>query len=168
MKFANIFLGANVEIDPTATFNNVVIGDNVKIAKQCTLFGSAEFPLEIQNDSYIGMNTTINGYHARVTIGDHVSIAQHVNIMADSGPNASAPMQRIFPIIKGEIFIGNHSWIGANVVIMPGVRLGKFCVVGANSFVNKSFSDYSVIGGSPAKIIRRLTDAEIEILTNHD
>jgi galactoside O-acetyltransferase len=44
---------------------------------------------------------------------------------------------------------------------MPGVFLGDFCVVAANSFVNKSFEAYSIIGGSPAVLIRKLTNIEI-------
>ena len=59
--------------------------------------------LEIGKDSYVGMNTIINGFAAKVTIGKNVSIAQNVNIMADSGPNASKKMQQLFPIEKGPI-----------------------------------------------------------------
>jgi acetyltransferase-like isoleucine patch superfamily enzyme len=84
--------------------------------------------------------------------------------MSGSGPNASEIMQRIFPVLKGAVTIGEHTWLGANVVIMPNVTLGNYCVVAANSFVNKSFPDYSVIGGTPAKLIRTLTQEEIALL----
>jgi acetyltransferase-like isoleucine patch superfamily enzyme len=133
----------------------------VKIAKRCSIFGGQDNILEIHKDTYVGMNTIINGFDAKVIIGERVSIAQNVNIMADSGPNASSAMQKIFPITKSAIEIGNDCWIGASVVIMPGVFLGDFCVVAANSFVNKSFEAYSIIGGSPAVLIRKLTNIEI-------
>ena len=107
------------------------------------------------------MNSIINGFSAQVTIGRNVSIAQNVNIMADSGPNASPELQKLFPIIKDRVTIGDHCWLGANSIIMPGVVLGKFCIVAANSFVNKSFPEYSVIGGSPARLIRTLSEDEI-------
>ena len=81
--------------------------------------------------------------------------------MVDSGPNASKAMQKIFPIIKKEVSIGDHSWIGAGVSIMPGTTLGKFCIVATHSFVNNSFPDYSVIGGTPAKLLRSLTKEEM-------
>ncbi|MEG2278313.1 MAG: acyltransferase, partial [Odoribacter sp.] len=165
MIFANISLGLNVEIDPTTTINNVVIKDYAKIAKYCSVFGSKEFPLIIGEHSYIGMNTILNGYSAPLTIGACVSIAQNVNIMTDSGPNASERLQRVFPIKTGIVEIGDHSWIGASVVIMPDVRLGKYCIVAANSFVTKSFSDYSVIGGSPAQKIRTLSSDEITMIS---
>lgn len=161
MKYSNIFLGVDVDIDSTTSINNVVIGDNVKIAKRCSIFGSQENLLEIGKHSYVGMNSIINGFSAKINIGEHVSVAQNVNIMSDSGPNASLKMQEVFPIIKGSVIIGNHSWIGANVVIMPNVEIGEFCVIAVNSFVNKSFPSYSIIGGTPAKLIRKLTKEEI-------
>lgn len=168
MKFANITLGKNVEIDTTTTFNNVTIGNNVKIAKRCSIFGGPDNPLIIGEDTYVGMNAIINGYAAQVTIGTNVSIAQNVNIMADSGPNASLSLQKIFPIQKASIAIGNHCWIGASVIIMPAVQLGNYCIVAANSYVNASFPSYSIIGGTPATLIRSLTPAEINLLTTDD
>ena len=168
MKFANIILGVNVEIDPSTSFNNVTIGSNVKIAKRCSLFGGPNTILTIGDFSYIGMNTIINGFAAPVTIGTNVSIAQNVNIMADSGPNASPALQRIFPIEKAAITIGNHCWIGASVIIMPSVQLGDYCIVAANSYVNTSFPPYSIIGGTPAKLIRTLTQTEINLLLSDD
>ncbi|MHA7824603.1 acyltransferase [Chryseobacterium arthrosphaerae] len=156
MKISNISIGENVVIDPTTSINNVKIADHVKIAKLCSIYGSENNQLEIGESSYVGMFSILNGFSRKLTIGKHVSIAQNVNIMTDSGPNASEEMQKIFPLISGEVQIGDHSWIGANVVIMPGVTLGKFCVVAANSFVNKSFPDYSMIGGTPAKLIKTL------------
>lgn len=156
MILKNIKILSQAYVDPTSSINNVILHDNVKIAKRCSIFGSENSVLEIGSGSYVGMNTIINGYHAKVRIGSNVSIAQSVNIMADSGPNASEEMQKFFPVVVGAVSIGDHSWIGANSVIMPGVNLGSFCVVAANSFVNKSFDDYSVIGGNPARLIRKL------------
>lgn len=160
MKFANINLGKDVEIDTSSTVNNVRIGDQVKIAKRCSVYGSPDYILEIGGGSYVGMNSVLNGFAEKLIIGGNVSIAQNVNIMVDSGPNASIVMQRVFPIEKGPVNIGNNCWIGANSIIMPNVQLGEFCVVAANSFVNKSFPAFSIIGGSPARLIRRFTEEE--------
>lgn len=167
MIYANILLGNNVEIDTTTSVNNVILKDNVKIAKYCSVFGSKECPLIIGEGTYVGMHTILNGYAAPLIIGSHVSFAQNVNVMVDSGPNASEVLQRVFPIERKEVRIGDHSWIGASAVIMPGVHLGKFCVVGANSFVTESFPDYSIIGGSPARLIRMLSANEL-VLLDHD
>lgn len=164
MRFSNINIGAEVEIDPSSTVNNIIIGDRVKIAKRCSIYGGPDNLLEIGNNTYIGMNTVINGFKAKLIIGTNVSIAQNVNLMVDSGPNASTRMQRIFPIICGPISIGNDCWIGASSIIMPNVVLGDFCIVAANSFVNKSFPSYSIIGGNPAVLIRSFSEKEIEIM----
>lgn len=168
MKFQNIQLGKNVEIDNSTSVNNVLIKDNVRIAKRCSIFGSPEHILEIHENTYIGMNTIVNGFVEKVIIGANVSIAQEVSIICDSGPNASKLLQRIFPMEKGPITIGNHCWIGAFAMIMPNVELGDFCVVAAKSFINKSFPAYSVIGGIPARLIRKLTEEEIEKLLKND
>lgn len=156
MLTSNIILGENVIIDISSTINNVKIEDYVKIAKNCSIFGSSKNILEIGKESYIGMGTLLNGHAAKLIIGENVSIAQNVIIMTDSGPNASKEMQKFFPLIEGPVVIGNHCWLGANSVIMPNVELGEFCVVAANSFVNKTFPSYSVIGGNPARILKMI------------
>jgi acetyltransferase-like isoleucine patch superfamily enzyme len=160
MKLENIHLGQHVQVDPTSSINNIVLGEHVRIAKHCSVFGGPNNLLHIGAHTYVGMNALIEGFNEQITIGEHVSIAPNVYIMAGSGPNASEHMQRVFPIIKAPVAIGDHTWIGAGAVIMPGVTLGKYCVVAVNSFVNKSFPDFSIIGGSPARLIRMLTEEE--------
>jgi len=59
------------------------------------------------------------------------------------------------PIINaGKVIIGEHSWIGENVCII-GAKIGKHCVIGANSVVTKDIPDYSVAVGVPAKVIKK-------------
>lgn len=161
MKIENIILLGTATVDPSSSINNVALGNNVKIAKRCSVFGSVGNILEIGDDSYIGMNTILNGYSAKLTIGCNVSIAQNVNIMTDSGPNASVVLQKIYPIIKEEIVIGDHCWVGASAIITPGVKLGKYCVVAANSYVTTSFDDYSIIGGTPAKLLKKIDPSHL-------
>jgi acetyltransferase-like isoleucine patch superfamily enzyme len=156
LKINNITLKGVAYVDDSSSINNVILGDGVKIAKRCSVFGSENSILEIGSETYIGMNSCINGFMANVKIGKNVSIAQNVNIMADSGPNASKDMQQFYPLVSGDVTIGDHSWIGANSVILPNVSLGKFCVVAANSLVTKSFDDYSVVAGNPARLIKML------------
>lgn len=164
MITSNILLGENVFVEKSSSLNNVKIGSNTKIASNVNVFGSRENILEIGESCYIGPNCLVEGHNAKVKIGDYVSFAQNVNLMSGSGPNASVVLQRLFPIIRAEVFIGDHSWIGASAIIMPGVKIGKYCVVAANSFVNNSFEDYSILGGSPAKLIRFLNEDEIDLI----
>ena len=168
MLTSNIHLGKNIIIADDAHVNNIKIGDNTKIAGRVKIFGSEEYQLEIGKNSYVGMNCFIEGFNAKVTIGDHVSFAPNVNLISGSGPNASPALQKIFPIVRGEVVIDDHSWIGGNSTIMPNVKIGKYCIVAANSFVNQSFPDYSIIGGTPAKLIRILTASEIEKVLSND
>ena len=160
MRYSNINLGADVEIDPSSSVNNISIGDRVRIAKRVSAFGNPSFPMTIGEDCYIGMNCILNGYAAPLSLGKNVSLAQNVNIMTDSGPNASPLMQRLYPLETGPVRIGDNCWIGASAIIMPGVELGEFCVVAAGSYVKDSFPSYTIIGGTPAKIIRQMSDDE--------
>ena len=168
MITSNIFLGKDVYLEQGSRLNNVKVGDKTKIAGNVRIFGAPEHILEIGQSCYFGLNCIVEGFNAKVKIGDYVSFAQNVNLMSGSGPNASEVFQKVFPIIKAEVTIGDHTWIGASAVIMPGVKLGRFCIVGANSFVNKSFEDYSIIGGNPASLIRKLTTEEIKKLAIND
>jgi galactoside O-acetyltransferase len=164
MILSNIFLGANVSLDKSSRLNNVRIGSNTKIAGNTNIFGSPENLLEIGESCYIGPECLLEGFNAPVKIGSNVSFAQNIYLMSGSGPNASEKMQRIFPVKRAEVNIGDHTWIGAGCIIMPGVTIGKFCVIGANSFVDSSFNDFSVIGGTPARLIRALSKEEIQKL----
>ena len=56
---------------------------------------------------------------------------------------------------KGPIEIGDYTWLGTNVTIVDGVKIGKGVVVGALSLVNKDIEDYAIAVGIPAKIIRK-------------
>lgn len=166
MKYKNIVINGDVEIDPSSMggLNNVSLSDGVRIAKNCSLFGGPSNFLEIGKGTYVGMNTIMNGFVDKITIGDNVSFGANVYLMVDSGPNASERLQRLYPVEHGPITIGNHCWIGSESVIMPNVSLGDFCIVAANSFVKQSFPAYSIVGGTPAKLIRTMTQEEIDIL----
>jgi len=162
MKIGNILLGKNVNIDTTSSINNVRIGENVKIAKFCSIYGSPQNILEIGDNSYVGMFSILNGYSGRLSIGKNVSIAQNVNIMTDSGPNASNLMQTVYPILKGDVVIEDHVWIGAGVIIMPGIRIGKCSIIGANSIVNTNVEDFSLYAANPAKFIKKIVVKNID------
>ena len=56
----------------------------------------------------------------------------------------------------GRVKIGNGCWFGARAVVLRGVELGDFCVVGAGAVVTDSFAAGSVIAGVPARLLRRV------------
>lgn len=66
-----------------------------------------------------------------------------------------------------EVVIGNDVWIGSHVLLMPGVTIGDGAVIAAGSVVTKDVQPYSVVGGVPAKVLKkRFTDAQIQTLLN--
>lgn len=63
------------------------------------------------------------------------------------------------------ILIGNDVWIGANVIILPGVSIGDGAIVAAGAIVTKDVAEYAIVGGVPAKLIRhRFSESEIQKL----
>jgi len=66
---------------------------------------------------------------------------------------------------KGNTVIGNDVWIGFDVTIMPGVNIGDGAIIGSKSVVTKDVAPYSIVGGNPAKEIRkRFTEEQINYL----
>ena len=66
---------------------------------------------------------------------------------------------------NGEIIIGNDVWIGANVILLPGIKIGNGAVITAGAVVTKDVEPYAVVGGVPARVIKyRFTKEEIGIL----
>ena len=72
---------------------------------------------------------------------------------------------RAYPV-KGDTIIGNDVWIGHKSIIMPGVKIGDGSIIATNSTVTKNVEPYSIVGGNPAREIRkRFSDEKIRILT---
>jgi chloramphenicol O-acetyltransferase type B len=66
---------------------------------------------------------------------------------------------------KGDTIIGNDVWIGAEAMIMPGLKIGDGAVIGARSLLTKSVGPYEIWGGNPARLLKkRFSEAEIEKL----
>nr|WP_252722660.1 CatB-related O-acetyltransferase [Treponema sp. Marseille-Q4132] len=63
--------------------------------------------------------------------------------------------------IKGDTVIQNDVWIGYNSLIMPGIKIGNGSIIASNSVVVRDVEPYSIVGGNPAKLIRKRFDNEI-------
>ncbi len=91
-----------------------------------------------------------------IDIGDYTQIGPSVGIISS---NHDATDNRV--AIKKPIRIGAYSWLGMHSVVLPGVHLGEFTVVGAGAIVTKSFPEgFVVLGGNPARVIRQLDPAK--------
>lgn len=65
----------------------------------------------------------------------------------------------------GDTVIGNDVWIGSEAVIMPGIKIGDGAVIGTRALVTKDVEPYTIVGGNPAKVIKkRFSDQQIELL----
>ncbi|MDJ0662139.1 MAG: CatB-related O-acetyltransferase [Crocosphaera sp.] len=66
---------------------------------------------------------------------------------------------------KGDTIVGNDVWLGYNALIMPGVNIGDGAIIATNSVVTKDVEPYTIVGGNPAKLIRkRFSDQVIKLL----
>lgn len=105
---------------------------------------------------YIGYYFTILNA-SKVTIGNDVLIASHVMISSENhgtDPESDTPYMNQ-PLITKPVSIGDGCWIGEKVCILPGVNIGKKCIIGAGSVVTKSIPDYSIAAGNPARVIKK-------------
>lgn len=93
----------------------------------------------------------------KIYIGDYTQIAQNVGIISANHNPYDCRDHDTSETVR----IGKYCWIGMNAVILPGVTLGDFTVVGAGAVVTRSFPDgYCVIGGVPAKLLKTLDPAQ--------
>ena len=98
-----------------------------------------------------------NIHDKNLVIGDRVAIGPRVTLVTNSSPNFS----RIRPYVKvinGIIRIKKDAWIGAGVIILPNVTIGEGSVVGAGAVVIKDVPPFTVVGGVPAKVIKKIGD----------
>lgn len=117
----------------------------------------------------------------KLTIGKFCSIAEGVtfllggehrldwvttfpfNVFHEAWP--SAKDFKGHPQTKGDILVGNDVWIGKDSMILSGVQIGDGAVIAAGSLITSEVQPYSIVGGNPAKLIRkRFSDEDIEKL----
>lgn len=96
----------------------------------------------------------------QVTIGDDVLFGSFVYITDHNHGGTDIAELGISPRLrqlqsKGPVKIGNNVWIGDKVTILPGVTIGNNAIIAANAVVTKSVAENSVVGGIPAKQIKR-------------
>ena len=127
--------------------------------KKCGKGTNINFPVKFKGKENIsiGKDSSINAFvhiwgHGGVEIGNRVMISSSVNIVSVTHDYMKENMRFAFPILK-KVIIEDDVWIGANSVILPGVKIGKGAVVGACSLVNKNVPEYAVVTGAPAKFM---------------
>lgn len=114
--------------------------------------------ITIYNNVYLGMFSRI-GCANSVTIEDNVLTGPHIFISdynhAYENINLPVVSQGVACGKNDRVIIGKDSWIGTNVCIIGNIKIGKHCIIGANSVVTKDLPDFSVAVGSPARVIKQ-------------
>lgn len=134
------------------------------IAPNATLAGD----IELHDDCSVWFNVVIRADNDKVIIGPQSNIQDASVLHIDPG----------YPLTIGKgvtvghkamlhgCTIGDFSLIGINAVVLNGAKIGKHCLIGANALVteNMEISDGSMVVGSPAKVKRALSDAQMKML----
>lgn len=139
------------------------VGKEVRINKGC-IFPDPNGKISIGDYSYIN-----SGYLYNCVIGKYCSIGQNVSL----GPGEHCINHlSTFPIknlVLGEkdltefktslpAIIGNDVWIGNNAVILQGIKIGNGAIIAAGAVVTKDVEPYAIVGGVPAKVIKKRFD----------
>jgi phosphonate metabolism protein (transferase hexapeptide repeat family) len=151
-------------IHPTARVENCRLGRYTEVAE-----GGRLVETELGDYSYVMENCQ----SWCVTIGKFANIAASARINATHHPMSRATMhhftyrasdyfddaqheQDFFAARRARrVFIGHDTWIGHGVTILPGVTIGNGAVVGAGAVVSKDVAPYTIVGGVPARLIRK-------------
>jgi virginiamycin A acetyltransferase len=153
IKNPNIIVGDFTYYDDFVDVNNFeknvkyhfdFIGDKLIIGKFCMIASDVKFIMNGANH----LTTAISSFPFA--------------IFGEDWKNAMD--EKDYPS-RGNTEIGNDVWIGFNSTIMPGIKIGDGAIIGANSTVTKSVEPYSIVGGNPAKEIKkRFSKEQIELL----
>jgi len=154
-------LGRNVLISNKATIygaSRISIGDNVRIDDFCVI-SAGNGGIELGNNIHIAVYCSIIG-NGRVIMEDFSGLSSRVAIYTSnddySGTYLTNPTipSEYTNVTSGDVILKKHVIVGAGSVILPNVVLEEGVAVGSLSLVNRSFSEYTIIAGNPAKRIK--------------
>lgn len=116
-------------------------GRNIHLAENVFINSGCRF--QDQGGIWIGAGSFIGHNVVLATLNHELSVARRGRV------------------VPAPIRIGRRVWIGANVTVLAGVRIGDGAVVAAGAVVTRDVPEFTIAGGVPAKVIRRLTEEEI-------
>lgn len=159
----------------TVYLKNVIRGENIEVGDYTIYNDFAHDPQEFERNNVL-YHYPVNG--DKLKIGKFCSIACGAKFLFTSANHAMRPLSTYtFPIFfeewgldvseirsawdnKGDIVVGNDVWIGYEAVILSGVTIGDGAIVGARAVVTRDVPPYTIVGGVPAKSIRKRFDDE--------
>lgn len=167
----NSEVGENSIIGDFSRIYNSVLGKYTRIDRNNLLKG-----VKIDDYSYSGpfcmIFNSIIGKFCSISYGVTIGPPEHEKDFLTTHPFIYDSSYKIFqdeevlPNMKFDklLEIGNDVWIGCNVTILRGIKIGNGAIIGANSLVNKDVPPYAIVAGCPARIINYRFDREIRDL----
>mgnify|MGYP006093090677 FL=1 len=152
------FIDSPLKITPLC----ISLGENVRIFKNCRIEGVFNYNnIKFNPSIIVGNNVSVQqNLHLTcanlIVIGKNTAIASNVTItdIHHQYENIKIPIESQ-DILVQQVKIGENCKIYNNAVILPGCKIGNHVTIGANSVVAIEIPDYSVVVGSPAKIVKR-------------
>jgi len=151
---------------PSGSSGRVKVGD-YSIIEQGAMLWAFDGSIVLEGIVYVGPYAVIYG-HGGVEIGTHTLISPHVTIVSSNhrvGKIDESIMRAGNELLPTKI--GRDVWIGANAVILGGVTIGDGAVVAAGSVVNRDVEAGAVVGGVPARFIRKRQASAILATDKH-
>ena len=147
---SKIYRSVRMDTPPYRLFS---LGQN-SVVESYSCINNAVGDVIIGDHTRIGIHNTIIG---PVSIGSHVNLAQGITVTA-LNHNFSDTTKRIDEqgVSTNPVTIKDDVWIGANAVILPGVTIGRHAVVAAGAVVTTDVPENTVVGGVPARIIKKI------------
>ena len=154
----------------TVYLKNVISDPNIEVGDFTMYNDFVNDPRDFQKNNVL-YHYPIN--HDRLKIGKFCSIACGAKFLFNSANHSSSSLSTYpFPLFfeewgldkrevtaawdnKGDIVVGNDVWIGYEAVIMAGVTIGDGAIIGARAVVTKDIPPYTVVGGVPARTIKK-------------
>lgn len=134
----------------------VRIEGEVYVADSADLIGS----VVLKDKSSVWFNAVIRGDSDQIVIGEETNIQDGAVIHTDPGIRVllgHGVTVGHHAMVHG-CEVGDHSLIGINAVVLNNAKIGKYCTIGANALVTQGqeIPDYSVVLGSPGKVVRKI------------
>lgn len=113
-----------------------------------------DFPKQMTFGKHVFINHSFTAMSiGGIDIGNNVQIGPNVTIVTDNHD-----LKDRYVLQCRKVVIADNVWIGASAVIMPGVRIGKNAVIAGGAVVTKDVEENTIVGGCPAKAIRKITN----------
>ena len=137
-------------------FENISLGKNVSFMKNSYIYAHDGGVLTIGKNVTINSNSQLGASFGKIVIGNDCAIAPNCMLRASNHTfdNIDIPI-REQGHTYGEIILEDDIWISSNCVITANTKIGKSSVIGAGSVVVKDVEAYSIMGGVPAKLIKK-------------